>query len=615
MKKALLALGMVFPYVMSQAQVQSGQSLPKASAVSKNLTEQNVYSPNVPFVGNVSRASLFTSDFTDTTLWEKGTQLGATGEWVFGAAPANIAGVVGVPTGAAAPYAYYNAIQYHPSQTGGAPNPTQNAWIVTADPVDLTGITSSGIRVAFKQMYRPFNTDRVFVEIANATTPGTWVSSEVNTDVATNVNAPAPIFANFDVTGMDSIYVRFRFTGEPGDAAQGGYGWAVDDVDIFELPAYDVKLTNPVLGLYTKYPLGQEERDIELAVSAKNDGGSAQALSFAVKEGATSIATATRTVNPAMTDTIAFTTPFQPTPGLGVSTLSYSATYDDLGATDTIDPLSASIEVTQSTFAKDRNRYIDGFDYAGSTVNGLPILNVLSGFRVSEAAEATSVSVMFGSNSSEGSSFQVTLYGVNQAGELEQVVQSDIVSLTAAQINMTTNTTNPKFVRVDFFNQAIPIEPGEYWVSVENQGGDVGVAYDPIQIAGEFPDAGGPSILFSTANGVDDLFRLIDGNTPAIRLNLNEPGVGIKEPNAGNVSVSVFPNPSTDVVNVTLKDFSGMTQVKMYNMNGQLVLNENVNVTSNTFVKTIDVSSFAAGVYTLTLSSEAGVSTQKVAVK
>lgn len=608
MKKALLVFGLSVPVLIAaQAQVTTSKKL---TSVLK-LADETVFVP-AGNTGNAERASLWSSDFSDNTDWTLGSTLGSQGTWEIGTAPATFTPYIGTPTALTAPYAYFNCVQY--MITTPPTLAAQNAWIQGTSSINVSGINF--IRVSYNQLYRAFNVDQVFVEIANAATPGTWVTNEVNTEVPTNLSTTnmgmGAGFTHFNVSGMDSILVRFRWS-TTADQGGGGYGWIIDDVDVSEAPTNDVKLASPFIGLYTKYPLGQEVRDVEMSVAVANDGSAAQSLSLSAVAGSPVGTVAAQSFAAFDRDTVPFTEVFNPAAGIGVKTVTFKGTYSP--GPDTVRSVNKSIEVVQNTFSKDRNQYIQGFDFAGSTVNNLPILNVLSGFRVTAAANATSVSVMFGGNSTAGSSFQVTLYGVDQAGNLEQITQSDIISLTAAQINTTTNQTNPKVVRVDFFNQVIPLEPGEYWVSVENQGGTVGVAYDPFDVAREFPDAGGSSILFSTANGVDDLFRLIDGNTPSIRLNLNEAGVGFKEEQLSKVSVSVFPNPSSDVVNVTLKDFSGMTQVKMYNMNGQLVLNENVNVTSNTFVKSIDVSSFAAGVYTLTLSSEAGVSTQKVAVK
>ncbi len=57
------------------------------------------------------------------------------------------------------------------------------------------------------------------------------------------------------------------------------------------------------------------------------------------------------------------------------------------------------------------------------------------------------------------------------------------------------------------------------------------------------------------------------------------------------------------------------SQLKLTNLSGQLVYTETLNHFSGKYTKTLDVSSFAKGIYNLQLISTKGVTTKKVVIK
>jgi hypothetical protein len=84
--------------------------------------------------------------------------------------------------------------------------------------------------------------------------------------------------------------------------------------------------------------------------------------------------------------------------------------------------------------------------------------------------------------------------------------------------------------------------------------------------------------------------------------------VGVNE-NASNNGVSIFPNPNNGIF--TLEVNADDASVKVMNTQGQIILTKNI-LTNNA---KIDLSNNAKGIYFVTVTSENGVSTQKVIVQ
>lgn len=70
---------------------------------------------------------------------------------------------------------------------------------------------------------------------------------------------------------------------------------------------------------------------------------------------------------------------------------------------------------------------------------------------------------------------------------------------------------------------------------------------------------------------------------------------------------NIYPNPTTDIINIELKENLTLEKVLIYNTSGQLV--------KETFEKTINVSGFAKGIYNVQVLTNHGKATKKVIVK
>jgi hypothetical protein len=92
-------------------------------------------------------------------------------------------------------------------------------------------------------------------------------------------------------------------------------------------------------------------------------------------------------------------------------------------------------------------------------------------------------------------------------------------------------------------------------------------------------------------------------------------GTGIQNQNKVS-NLVVMPNPATHDLTISFSNLvNENTQLKLMNLNGQIVYSESVNLSSSKVSRTIDVSSFAKGIYNLQLISSTGIVTKKVVIQ
>lgn len=121
--------------------------------------------------------------------------------------------------------------------------------------------------------------------------------------------------------------------------------------------------------------------------------------------------------------------------------------------------------------------------------------------------------------------------------------------------------------------------------------------FAPVQVGGHnymIAVGGYTGSAFSTANEWLDLGE--------VQLGTNEV--------SQKAFVSIYPNPSSSQVSVTLTDFSGYSNVKLavYDMNGRKIADQLLTAETTT----VDVTSYASGVYVFHITSDKGMVTKQV---
>lgn len=91
--------------------------------------------------------------------------------------------------------------------------------------------------------------------------------------------------------------------------------------------------------------------------------------------------------------------------------------------------------------------------------------------------------------------------------------------------------------------------------------------------------------------------------------------VGINEDVKNNIILNAYPNPATDVVNITFNAQSNSTQLSIVDLTGKQVVNEQINVGEGLNQHQISVSNLTKGIYFLKLVSGNHSSTQKLIIR
>ena len=78
-------------------------------------------------------------------------------------------------------------------------------------------------------------------------------------------------------------------------------------------------------------------------------------------------------------------------------------------------------------------------------------------------------------------------------------------------------------------------------------------------------------------------------------------------------NVKVYPNPTSDVINIAITEVNSPTSLYIYNMSGKVIYSEQqINVDNNTdLIKQIDLSAYSNGVYFIKLTNNEMVKTIK----
>lgn len=395
---------------------------------------------------------------------------------------------------------------------------------------------------------------------------------------------------NLSAYAGDSVWVRWNYYGK--DAAW----FYLDNVNIIDMPGNDLEVLSVSVGDYTKLPVGQE-RVAELYTVVRNIGVEKQTgITVEVSENGSQVTQSAEldSLLYAQTDTLRAT--YTPS-GLGVKALEFTVSQNEVDENPANNTLNGNIDITEHVFSRDKNSYtLDGW---GQLVlsGGTAITEVGHVIETVAAAKATSLEVVLDGVTNVDAVLRGFLYDAN----LDEIGATDFYTVQSADIN-TAATASPIAIKLPFFVE-IDLEANtEYFVSIKQESDTISVAYDADIRSDDV-------LVYGT-----DWTRLIGGGyIPMIRLYVNEEEeISIKEVETS--SVNVFPNPATDVVNVTFGEIKGNVVMALFSNDGKVVANKNANVVSGQNVA-FDVNGVASGVYTLRVSAENGVYTKKVIIK
>lgn len=553
---------------------------------------------------------LWSNNFDTPGDWTIDNEAGNTDDWVIGSAgPAGPFAIAAITSTSGGNFALFDSDNYCSGD--------QVANVTTAMPITVLAATP-GVILQFEQNYRRFN-DSTFVLVS---TDGTnWDKYHANENYGTNDSSPNPELVQVNITptagNAATVWIRFQFWSPstysgPGAGGPGcAYAWMIDDVEIHPAPANDLKVSNSWHGdiindyEYAKIPASQSYETVIGAV-VTNNGGMAQTnvgINWDISTGGSSVASGTAPGPVAQlvgqTDTIWTTTGFTPSV-LGDYTVTVTAFADSTELNPADNELTSEFEITDFVYAHDDGNYdINTGGYLDD--NDQPLNYQHGNVYVANNGgdQIYAVQASFGSTITTNGSFTAYVY--------EEIGFNDVVEESSNIWDVVSGANNGDIVTI-VLDDPVTMNAGSvYMVALEVQAGDVmffqGNSQDDDFGARVYGELG--------ANPGESWF--VPGSTPAIRAN-TDMNIGIIS-NDDIRRMTIQPNPATDAIRIKLTiDNSRDLGINVIGLDGKVVYTENNQSFAGEYLRTIDVTDFAEGIYFVQVSTDNAVHTEKIVV-
>jgi hypothetical protein len=196
---------------------------------------------------------IFSDDFSDPTNWVMTDLAGEGAEWeITDMEPEGVLLYMEEMNSTTADngFGIFDGVQHI---IDGTVTP-QDAVLELNEAIDCSGFPYVSIR--FEQMYRPYYSDQVFLEISNNDGASYDFQYELNSEYPTNFPTQSNTFI-LNITeaagGYEFVKIRFRWQALDDDPFYGaGYAWLVDDLELFETWDYDQEIA----GAYARMGVG-----------------------------------------------------------------------------------------------------------------------------------------------------------------------------------------------------------------------------------------------------------------------------------------------------------------------------------------------------------------------
>lgn len=506
--------------------------------------------------------------------------------------------------------------------------------LTSANPIDVTTLAGTDqVTLTFEQSGALFNDDQKVLVSTDGTN---WTEVFTNNDRTPFVgNNPSAAFGNPEVASANiasaisaanggnpsTVWIRFQWTSRfPSNPALGAwttFGWFIDDVALTTNADNDMTAESFVWGSaglnYHMIPLSQQTA-IDFTTNARNNGIATQTdvqLNVDITGAATYSASSPAgvSITAGNYDSLVVA-PFTPN-GVGTYDFTWGVTQNEVEdiPADNDNP-DISFEVTDFIYARDRGTQEGTISNAGDGF----VLG--SYYDVFAADNLYSIDVQIASTATVGSLITGRLYSL----DLNAATIDDLFILEDQSIEYElTSSDIGQIINLDLLasgTSGYPLVAGEtYFIAVgsDGDGGQstgvaVGSTSDPI------PQT---CFIFDAAEGPTGTWFLAPG-TPMVRMNLDPTSnnVGIEE-QSQLFGAEVYPNPATD--NVSVRYITGVASevtIKMTDITGKVVAEfEEGTKTEGMHELNVNTSSFAEGVYYVTIASGNSILTKKVVKK
>jgi hypothetical protein len=493
---------------------------------------------------------------------------------------------------------------------------TTNATITWAGtPIDCSANPNVSLR--FRAVTRNWSS-QYFVRVSG-NNGATWSEIPVLTNITTNVNTANSEEVTLNISsvagGASQVLIAFRYE------ANWGWFWAIDDVELFETWNYDLNMTQAISSIgvaefkYTVMPVSQITSGLRMGFGAdvRNNGAMVMAPALTATQGAwsTTGSSATSLPNQIANDTLSIPA------ANGYLIPTTAGTYNitlNLTTSETLqNPSSATrtmpFAVTPFVMAGDDYNgtpgSMNGGFFGWAEAQGDP--GIGREFEINNAGAIGRVAVGIANVATAN---QAEYLGRELYVELWKLVNDEYTFLAISEPHIVASGNFGNLVQC-YFEEPVNVAAGDFILAIASSGENdiVPVAFSGLHLAGNTIGKAGAGLVTLASDG-----EYVE--VPVVRLDFGN-YTNIANETLVSSDVVVYPNPAEDnaTVTYTLTTESNVSIV-VRDLSGKVVFTtESGLVGAGTYNTTIDMTAFAQGMYTVTLTANGAQTTQKLIKK
>lgn len=592
---------------------QSKSQMPLSQRVKATLDQQphNFQSAR----GGVS--ALWSDDFSAPSNWVLSYEAGAPAlNWQIGVGLENTGSF---PTAPIQSTTASNGYAMLDSDGFGNESLVEKSYMTTANPIDLSGVDN--VVLQFESWYRKWTYEECYVVIS--TTGTDWPDLTPDSDISGLPNVfyvwpgmetqeviSNPTLVRINISeaagGESQVWVRFVWTGTY------GYSWYVDDAAIIEQPANDVVLNYSFLSHtgngeeYGRIPSSQLTGAMLVGGEFYNFGYDAQTgielemevfdannnVVFSFSDSEANLANDATVV---LEELISIP---ELDNGLYRAVTTVTSAEEQDGLFFANNDHERNFTITDEYYSIDGvGQHPEGYQALGSIgsnsfTDAEEGLMIFAYYEVAAPLTVYGIEVLLQSSTEPGGAIIVSIHDTTDV--LANVVtnplyQGDIYDVTEEDVAA-------GFIRI-LFDSPEELSEGGYYAAVELFGGEG----QHIRVVNDLtvPQPALASVIYIPGDQV-----YTNGNASAVRL-VVDPALSINDV-ASLQGVSLFPNPSNGIVNVTTST-ADRHLVEVFNVLGSNVLTTSLNGNG-----TIDLSGNAPGIYSVRVSNGEAFMVQRI---
>ena len=589
-----------------------GVSAQKQKLAAKEMNVEVIQQPMVKPTAQ-QKVTIWSNDFSTASQWAFSNATNDNQDWVISTSTST---TLGYSTGAWVDpnntVTNENGYALFDSDLVGTSTGTQDAFMTFTGSIDCSSYPN--VILEFNQRIRMWQTTETIFEVSNDN-GATWVQFQVNLDKATSTlyQEVGQVNITSVAGGQANVKLRLRYIGA------WDYAWLVDDLKIIEQPAFDLRSSAPfVVGTnnigieYGKTPVSHLDASYDIGGNVVNFGAATNTNTVANVSFGAGLNYNYSVGTIVSGDTISYGATETPSLPVGM----YNGVYT-ISSTEEVagSPLftnnvgNRNFEVTNGVYALDgigvNPTSLQVTTTLGSNSFNTPTGTIFANMYHLRGGNTNNVVVSLeigiSSATTAGTSIQVSMIdtttffadGFQSLTDVNgNVAESDYYTVTAADVAAGKITV--------FFPQPIVLNDDAYYAAVLTE-----VDASNTNIIRILNDETVLQPSYASMIHLIGDATYSNGNAFAIRMNMGV--LGLDE--SANANLSVYPNPSSDVVTIE----SNMTEgtIQIIDLTGKVVANQTVNGVATAF----NTAALTNGMYTVILTNGSTVETRKFIVQ